>query len=320
MPSVLVVEPVFAPRIWGGNMLRQWYGDKVPSGVIGECWAVSGLEGNAGLISAGAPAGTTLDVAWAEGLVTGEPRSDDFPLLCKLLDPADWLSVQVHPNDQQARALEGMPRGKSESWYVLACEPGAELIMGHRRNSADELRDDLAAGSLLSQLIRNPVQPGSFFMVPAGTVHAVGPGMLVYEAQQSSDITYRLYDFDRLGVDGEPRELHVDKGFSVVTAPYEAEATKTEQEPVAIAGGTRQDLVANADFAVSHWSITSTAALSSDEFRVITVIAGSGELLAEDQDPVPLDRGVSLIVPRDAGTVEVAGELVLMVTDPGGSL
>lgn len=172
----LVVEPVFAERLWGGTTLQSWYGAKVPDAVIGEAWAVSGLPGMSGVISSGAPAGYTLARAWSEGLVTGSVRDDDFPLLCKLLDPADWLSVQVHPDDEQAQRLEDEPRGKAECWYVLDAVPGAELVMGHRRPTASALAADLAAGDLMDQLITHPVRPGSFFMVPAGCVHAVGPG------------------------------------------------------------------------------------------------------------------------------------------------
>ncbi|MDH3959545.1 MAG: mannose-6-phosphate isomerase, partial [Actinomycetota bacterium] len=111
MPQLLVVEPVFAERLWGGSTLRQWFGGAVPEGIIGECWAVSGMEGMSGTIQSGAPEGMTLRDAWTAGLVTGHPESEDFPLLCKFLDPQDWLSVQVHPDDTQALDLEGQPRG-----------------------------------------------------------------------------------------------------------------------------------------------------------------------------------------------------------------
>lgn len=319
MEQILTVEPVFAPRIWGGTTLREWYGDEVPDAVIGECWAVSGLPGHSGAISAGAPPGYTLDRAWRDGLITGQPRQDDFPLLCKLLDPADWLSVQVHPDDAQAHLLEGMPRGKAECWYVLDCRPGAELIMGHRRDTAEQLRRDLLDGRLMDELISHPVRPGSFFMVPAGCVHAVGPGMLVYEVQQSSDITYRLYDFDRAGVDGTPRDLHVDKGFAVVTAPFDAQASLTAAQPVPIDAGTRRDLVANRYFSVTRWDIEGTVDLTAPDYRIATVVAGQGALTAGDQG-VQLRRGVSLVIPRGSGTVTVTGTLSVMTTDPGPGL
>ena len=159
-----------------------------------------------GFIASGAPEGFTLRQAWMGGLVTGREESGDFPLLCKFLDPQDWLSVQVHPDDAQARALEGQPRGKAECWLVVSAQDDAALILGHTAHTADDLRQALAR--------RHPdgapghacrVAQDDFFMVNAGEVHSVGPGMLVYEVQQSSDITYRLYDFDRVGPDGQAR-------------------------------------------------------------------------------------------------------------------
>lgn len=316
MPEILVVEPVFAERVWGGTTLRQWFGDKVPDGVMGECWAVSGLPGMSGVISRGAPAGTDVAAAWRDGLVTGAPRSDAFPLLCKILDPQDWLSVQVHPNDVQAQALAGQPHGKAECWYILSCQPGAELILGHRRQTAAQLRADTEAGRILDELIKQPVRPGSFFMVPAGCVHAVGPGMLVYEVQQSSDLTYRLYDYDRPGLDGRPRELHLDKGFTVVTAPFDPAASLTAGTNEAVPGGRRQVLVGGDYFTVTRWDVDRHLDLTTDDYRILTVIDGQGVLHHAGRD-LPARRGLSVIVPRGAGPVRMGGDLSVIVTDPG---
>ncbi|MGV1003265.1 MAG: type I phosphomannose isomerase catalytic subunit [Candidatus Nanopelagicales bacterium] len=317
MSELLVIEPVFAERVWGGEKLREWYGAKVPPGVIGECWAVSGLPGNAGVISAGAPAGMTLDQAWEQGLVTGEPREDDFPILCKLLDPADWLSVQVHPDDAQAQHLEGLPRGKAECWYVLAAEPGAELIIGHTAQTTAELREALADGRLMDLLIRHPVTAGSFFTVPAGCVHAVGPGVLVYEVQQSADITYRLYDFDRPGLDGKPRELHVEKGFDVVTAPYDLGDSFTAREAV---DGVRI-LVDGDFFHVDHDEVVNALVLLTDTYAVVTVVAGEGEAFTPSGTVTKLERGVSFVIPAGlGGPLTMTGELQMIVTEPGRAL
>lgn len=316
MPDLLFVEPVFAERVWGGTTLKQWYGRKVPEGVIGECWAVSGLSGQSGLISSGAPQGYTLDRAWAEGLVTGEVREDQFPLLCKILDPMDWLSVQVHPNDEQAQALEGQPQGKAECWYVLECQAGAELILGHSAATAQELAVSLLEGTVMSKVIRHIVEPGSFFMVPAGCVHTLGPGMLVYEVQESSDITYRLYDFDRAGLDGNPRELHIEKGLSVVTAPYDPADSLTAEHRSATEFGTVRVLVDNEHFTVTSWDVVGDAALVSEGYRVMTVVGGSGTVSVAGADH-EVRRGTSIVIPSGIGAVAVSGELSFMLTDPG---
>lgn len=171
----------------------------------------------------------------------------------------DWLSVQVHPNDEQAQRLEGMPRGKAECWYVLDAAPGAELILGHTAETAAELREALSGGLIMDLLITHHVTTGSFFMVPAGCVHAVGPGLLVYEIKQSSDITYRLFDFERPGLDGQPRELPLDKGLEVTTAPYDLADSMTAAEPL---DGART-LVDGCHFVVTHHHVTERLSLST---------------------------------------------------------
>ena len=321
MPELLVVAPVFAERLWGGRTLRLWFGDSVPDGVIGECWAVSGMPGMSGTLQSGAPAGFTLDRAWAEGLVTGKPEAGAFPLLCKYLDPQDWLSVQVHPDDAQARTLEGQQRGKAECWLVVSCDEGAELILGHTARSADELRDALVDGTLMDHLVRVPVHQDDFFMVAAGEVHSLGPGMLVYEVQQNSDITYRIYDFDRVGLDGQARQLHVEKGFSVVTAPHDPGAARTAGpwQDVGV-HSRRRVLVACPQFLVQRWeTLHGRFEMQAPGFRVLTMIGGSGTVRTANQQ-VEVGLGTSLVIPAGTGPVEVSGDLVMVTTDPGSAL
>lgn len=322
MPELLVVEPVFAERLWGGTTLRAWFGEAVPDGIIGECWAVSGMPGMSGFIRSGAPEGFTLRQAWAAGLVTGREETGDFPLLCKFLDPQDWLSVQVHPDDDQAQVLEGQPRGKAECWLVVSCQDDAALILGHTAATADDLRRALSDGTLMEHLVTVPVAPDDFFMVNAGEVHSVGPGMLVYEVQQSSDITYRLYDFDRVGPDGRTRELHVDKGFSVVTAPHDPAAARTAGpwEQIGTGGRTRV-LVDCPQFRVQRWELLQEdCRLEAPGFRVLTVIGGSGTL-STDHQSIELGLGTSVVIPAGTGSVHLAGDhLIAITTDPGPAL
>lgn len=318
MPQLLVVEPVFAERLWGGSTLRQWFGGAVPEGIIGECWAVSGMEGMSGTIQSGAPEGMTLRDAWSAGLVTGHPESEDFPLLCKFLDPQDWLSVQVHPDDTQALDLEGQPRGKSECWLVVSCTDDAALILGHRADDAEGLRQALADGSLMDHLVTVPVTQDDFFMVDAGEVHSVGPGMLVYEVQQSSDTTYRLYDFDRVGPDGQQRELHVDKGFSVVRAPHDPAAARTAGpwEQIRPRGRTRT-LVERPAFRVQRWELLhEDCDISTPGYRVMSVIGGWGTLTT-DSESIELGLGTSVVIPAGTGAARLAGDLIVITTDPG---
>jgi mannose-6-phosphate isomerase len=313
----IFVGPVFQERVWGGTALRDWYPGVIPAGRIGEAWAISGMPGNSGQVVAGPGAGGTLEQAWRAGLITGSPQDDDFPLLAKLLDPADWLSVQVHPNDEQAAEVEGLPNGKAECWLALDAKPGAQLILGHDAASREELQGAIAAGELESHLLRHDVEPGSFFMVPAGAVHAVGPDQLVYEVQQSSDITYRLHDFDRNGIDGRPRELHVEKAGAVMTAPFDIDAALTADQPTPQPWGAARTLVANEHFAVTEYTIDGDAEIETGvSFAMATVVTGSGTLSAADTEH-SVTRGTSFVVPARTSEIAIAGDLTVVVTAPG---
>src|SRR5690606_1721515 len=139
-----------------------------------------------------------------------------MPLLAKFLDAADWLSVQVHPDDAQAQQYDGEPRGKTEAWYVVSAEPGAKLVIGVRPGTPhEEIAQAIRSNTLEELLVYAEVKAGDVLYVAAGTIHALGPGILVYEIQQSSDLTYRLYDWGRMGLDGKPRQLHIEKGIAV---------------------------------------------------------------------------------------------------------
>lgn len=313
MSDVMFVSPLFKERVWGGSRLAHWYPGVIPAGTIGECWAVSGLPGDAGTITTGAAAGMGLDEAWVEGLVSGRAESGTFPLLAKFLDTSDWLSVQVHPNDHEAKFLECQDLGKAECWYVVACSNEAELILGHDCDTAEDLRASFDDGSLGKHLLTQPVSPGDFFNVPAGSIHAVGPSMLVYEVQQSSDITYRLYDFDRPGLDGLPRELHVEKGFSVVAAPFDPSSAFTAEAPVHVPGGSARLLVSNDAFVVTEVVVDSAVDLTSDRFCVVAVIKGSGTVTAEGHESHRVSPGKAFVVPVTAGRIEAAGDMILVV-------
>ncbi len=212
-----LLEPHLTPAIWGGDVLVRAYGKagdaRATLGESWECWDLNRVHD-------GAYAGRTLaDVRAAEGsALTGSiDAAQRFPLLTKIIDARDALSVQVHPDDAYARRVEHQANGKSECWYVLRCAPGAEIVLGWSRDtSRDEYLQRVADGSLPEILRRVRVQPGDAFYLPAGTLHAIGPGIELFEAQQASDLTYRIFDWNRIGADGTPRELHVEKAADVL--------------------------------------------------------------------------------------------------------
>ncbi len=220
----LTFQPVFRDYIWGGRNLETLFGRALPPGIVAESWEISGHASSPTRVERGEWQGRTLpEVMNALGLEligrnsAGMLARGRFPLLVKLLDANRDLSVQVHPNDAYAAEHEGGELGKTEMWYVLHAQPGAQLIYGLEPGATREsLRDAIARDTVVTQLHRLGVTPGDCLFIPAGTVHALLAGIVVAEIQQNSDATYRVYDWGRLGVDGKPRPLHIEKALDVI--------------------------------------------------------------------------------------------------------
>ncbi len=210
-------EPVLKKRVWGGTALRDLYGKTVEEGVrVGESWEISGLGGDESIVSNGFLAGNTLSelVEVYMSDLTGdsvyERFGDEFPLLVKLIDAVEYLSVQVHPDDEMAASMHHA-YGKTEMWHILKAVPGASIFCGFREGiDRDDFLKAVGNGTLPEILKAEPALPGDTFLIPAGMVHAIGPGILLAEIQQPSDITYRIFDWNRTGSDGEKRELHTE--------------------------------------------------------------------------------------------------------------
>lgn len=219
----LVFIPIYKDYLWGGRNLETVLGREIPAGVVAESWEISGHPDGLTRVQNGPLAGLDLPAIQEQlGVdLVGERnryalKLGRFPLLIKLLDANRWLSVQVHPQDDYALAHEG-DLGKTEMWVVLHAEPGAELIYGFTPGvSREKFAQAVAAGQSEKWLQRVPAQAGDVFFVPAGSVHALGPGLLVAEIQQNSNTTYRIYDWGRVGADGQPRALHVEQGLAVM--------------------------------------------------------------------------------------------------------
>ena len=189
MSEPLFLQSVMQEKIWGGTHLRDVFGYDIPSDHVGEYWAISAHPNGVSTIKNGRYAGQTLDVLYAEHReLFGNRQEPVFPLLTKILDANDWLSVQVHPDDVYGLEHEG-ELGKTECWYIIAAEPGAEIIYGHNAKSKEELRQQIESKDWENLLTKVPVKAGDFFYVPSGTMHAIGAGIMVLETQQSSDTT-----------------------------------------------------------------------------------------------------------------------------------
>lgn len=302
------LTPKFFPYIWGGTLLRDFLHKDIPSGDIGESWEVSAHPKGQSVIATGPATGMSFDqYAEGEGFY-GVTPFDRFPLLIKLLGATDNLSVQVHPGDHNCRPGEA---GKAEAWYVLACEPGAELIYGID-GTAGQFADAVRANAMESRLHRLVVKPGDVLDIPAGMVHALTAGIVVYEVQQNSDTTYRLYDWGRVdATTGNPRELHIDAALHVIESFGGQGAThgKAFREPNA----TRTVYVSNLRFTLEKLEITGN--FTDDwysSFAAYTVIEGSGHVLKDGSKCFDVSLGDSFISPAAAGAVEMEGKMVLL--------
>ena len=258
-------------------------------------------------------AGQKLDVLYAKHReLFGNRPEPVFPLLTKILDANDWLSVQVHPDDAYGLEHEG-ELGKTECWYVIAADEGAEIIYGHNAKSKEELRQQIESKDWDHLLTKIPVKAGDFFYVPSGTMHAIGSGILILETQQSSDTTYRVYDFDRKDDAGNLRELHLEQSIDVLTIGEPANS-----RPVTIQADdlTSTLLVANDFFAVYKWDIAGSVEFKKTvDYSLFSILEGAGELTV-DGLVYPIKKGSHFILPSDVTEWTLSGDLQLIVSHP----
>ena len=319
MQALLFLEPVKKQTIWGGNSLAAEYGFGTPGEPIAEAWAVSAHPAGDCTVTGGEYAGKTLSQLWAQApALFGCPGQPDFPLLVKFIDAASALSVQVHPDDAFAAANEppvnGQPcRGKSECWYILHADPGAALLLGHNAKTKQQAQQMIAEGRWDALLRSVPVKKGDFFRIDPGTVHAIGGGIRILEVQQSSDITYRLYDYGRLQ-NGKPRELHVEKSLAVMTVPSAAAAGEHTLLPLQTIAGTAELVLLERCpyFTVQQLTLDGeTAFAGAETFFAVTVTEGEGFL-----NGAPVKKGQSFIVPHGTETLHWCGTLQAVLSQP----
>ena len=286
------LEPFFSERPWGRSSLEPWFAETGTKELVGEAW----LTGPQSIVATGPMAGRRLDavVAEAHDALLGRGSAEaEFPLLVKLLFPADKLSVQVHPDDAQAQAI-GEPRGKTECWYVVEAEPGAAVALGLREGATiDAVRTAIADGTLESLMESVPVRVGDMLFVDAGTVHAIGPGVVLLETQQTSDRTYRMFDYGRL------RELHVEQGLAVTKLKTRA----GKVTPRAMDGFTR--LIEEQYFSVDRFAGPATVTMS-----------GPGCLVGLDAGLSVLEGGRATEMPAGRAVVVPAGATVVVEAPP----
>lgn len=301
--------------IWGGQRLRELAGKDAPADVpIGESWetAVDAV------VREGPHSGETLgaiverygaEFLGSRAVVTYGVR---FPLLAKFIDAQQWLSVQVHPDDSYAAEHEGGKLGKTEAWYILDAAPGAQVVYGVRRTvSRDEIRLAVEEARLEELLLSVDVEAGDVVYVPAGTVHAIGAGVALFELQEYSDITYRLYDYGRIQANGQPRELHIERALDVThcepPATVKARRVEVRNDDVV----ELRALVACDYFVEEELRLSGAfeGSVTGASLHILTVLGGGGELDAPNVPPMLLRLGDTLVLPAGMGAYTITGDL-----------
>lgn len=312
----LFLRAALHEKIWGGTALRDDYDFKIPSDHTGEAWVISGHPNGPTTVENGPYAGKTLAQLWIEQpeLFANHDRNRPFPLLVKILDAKQDLSVQVHPDDTYAAEHAG-ELGKTESWYVLAAQPGAKIYYGHQAKSQAEFNEALDQGDWAHLFQTVPVKAGDFFYVPAGTLHALGAGVVVLETQQSSDVTYRVYDFDRKDAQGHQRDLHLADAKAVTQVPFKPVQSEPKIERLP---GMVQTILQRAPyFNVFLWDVDGQAQFSAQApYTLATVIEGAGSLVVDGQ-AYPLKKGMSFVLPAPVKEWQLEGQLTLVASTPG---
>lgn len=309
--EILFLNPVFKQMIWGGDRLGKDWPYKIPGDNTGECWAVSAHPNGDCTIKKGAYEGRTLSQLWKENPeLFGNTDKDRFPLLVKIIDAKDDLSIQVHPDDTYAMANENGSLGKTECWYVLDSREGASLVVGHNATDKAELTAMVKEGRWNELLREIPVKKGDFIQIEPGTVHAIKGGLMILETQQNSDITYRVYDYNRL-TNGKPRELHLEKSLDVITVP-----AKSVEDSILAADKlpeNKLNLLVECDY-YKVWKLDITDKFEmrqEEDFLIMSVISGEGELNGET-----IRKGDHFILPYGYGDICISGRLQLIISTP----
>ena len=314
----LKLRPAVKDYVWGGTRLNKEFDIPMPDDRLAEAWVLSCHKDGENIIENGKYQGRTLsDVLSHEGKAWRGKNAaafDFFPVLIKLIDASDNLSVQVHPSDEYALKNEGQ-FGKTEAWYILDCADDAELIYGFKEElTKEEFRAAIETGTLTEKVQRVKVKKGELYFIPSGTLHAICKGILLVEVQQNSNVTYRVYDYGRL-VNGKPRDLHIEKALDVTNLKPMESGGKPLGTPQQKDGFTETLLTQCPYFTAYRLDIEEKAALDVDDASFVSLVAldGNAVLLHED-NALTLYKGESIFLPAGLGKVEILGKAEVLMT------
>ena len=296
----LQFKSTLRPQVWGGSMLAEQFGKAGDPGTpIGESWEISGLPENASVVAGGTFAGRTLAELWDQDVAGDRKQTSRFPLFIKWLDCQKDLSVQVHPNDRVASEMLGQASGKSEAWIVVHAEPTARVYAGLKEGVTEqELISRLDNGTVAECLHSFVPQVGDCISLPAGTVHSAGGGVVFAEVQQPSDVTFRLFDWNRVGLDGQPRQLHRDMALKSITRPQGPVWPSVPRQIVSVAGCRCESLLRTCDFELDRYTLQATMAQPRPgEMTIWMVLGGTAILDHPTHGSQTLPRGSTMLMP-----------------------
>jgi len=314
---IIFTKPIPRPALWGGTLIREYFHyPDFPDG-IGQSWSFSAQagEGQSNLLVGGSYAGQTLEWLWRTRPELFRSRFTRFPVIISLVAPTDDLSLQIHPDDRMA-AEAGYPTGKNEAWYFLEAETNAQIVYGQTARNEMELRERIAKDEWNALMMHLPVHKGDFVYLPAGIVHALKKGSIVYEIQQATDVTYRFYDYHRRDVQGRERPLQPEQAIRCVHYDLSQKDAHPSPARVRMENLTVTTWVDNDSFCVRRYELSGPQTLRFPRYALMTCVAGAG--MADD---VPFGIGESFLITVDS-QVRLEGHATLLCTGegPGGSV
>lgn len=307
--EIIFLKPQLKDVVWGGEKLRDEFGYEGAGDFTGECWGISAHPNGDCEIINGTYKGMTLSALYKEHReVFGGITAEEFPLLVKIIDAKQNLSIQVHPDDAYVKEHESCPYGKTECWYVMDCPENASLVIGHHAKTREELKAMIHEGRYDELIKEVSVKKGDFLQITPGTVHAIKGGFTILETQQSSDITYRVYDYGRL-VDGKERPLHVQQSIDVITVPDKA-GEEALSHTDGLAADTMNLLIACEFYKVWKLTLQNTVKVEQQyPFLLASVLNGEGNV-----DGVAVKKGDHFILPAGYGEAVFTGNMELILS------
>ena len=314
--EMVKLTPAVADNIWGGTRLIEEYGIKTDKNPAAEAWVLSCHPAGPSTIQNGAYEGKTLQEIYLEDKSICGKKGENyefFPLLIKFIDAKQNLSIQVHPDDEYAMRVEG-EYGKTEAWYILDCDDDAELILGFNREvSVEEFKEAAKSDAMMDICNKIKVKKGDLFFIESGTMHAICKGILLAEVQQNSNTTYRIYDYGRLGNDGKPRELHVDKAADVTKLCPPVIADSSERKTEIFDNAKRAELTRCELFAMFKLDVDGSYTAKADDESFVSLLCLEGEgKVSCGGTTLSFVKGESIFIPASSGEFTIEGKLEIL--------